>query len=49
MALNVALGIGGTFTDLIIVDESTGSLEHAKSSTTPHHAVSRQLSRNFYP
>ncbi|MBW1801648.1 MAG: hydantoinase/oxoprolinase family protein, partial [Deltaproteobacteria bacterium] len=36
MALNVALDIGGTFTDLIIVDESTGSLEHAKSSTTPH-------------
>ena len=36
MALNVALDIGGTFTDLIIVDESTGSLEHGKSSTTPH-------------
>lgn len=36
MALNVALDIGGTFTDLIIVDETTGSLEHAKSSTTPH-------------
>ncbi|MFH1488386.1 MAG: hydantoinase/oxoprolinase family protein [Pseudomonadota bacterium] len=36
MALNVALDIGGTFTDLIIVDESTGSLAHAKSSTTPH-------------
>jgi len=36
MALNVALDIGGTFTDLIIVDESTGSLAHAKSSTTPY-------------
>lgn len=37
MGLNVALDIGGTFTDLIIVDESTGTLEHAKSSTTPHN------------
>lgn len=36
MALNLALDIGGTFTDLIIVDESTGSLAHAKSSTTPY-------------
>jgi N-methylhydantoinase A len=36
MALNVALDIGGTFTDLIIIDESTGSIEQAKSSTTPH-------------
>ena len=35
MVLSVALDIGGTFTDLIIIDESTGSMEHAKSSTTP--------------
>ena len=35
MALNIGLDIGGTFTDLIIFDETTGELQHAKSSTTP--------------
>ena len=35
MALTVALDIGGTFTDLIIVDEETGAVQHGKSSTTP--------------
>ena len=36
MALNIALDIGGTFTDMIIFDESTGEIQHAKSSTTPY-------------
>jgi N-methylhydantoinase A len=35
MALNLGLDIGGTFTDLIIFDEASGALMHAKSSTTP--------------
>jgi N-methylhydantoinase A len=35
MSLNLGLDIGGTFTDLIIFDEETGNLQHAKSSTTP--------------
>ena len=35
MPLNVAVDIGGTFTDLIGYDDSTGELYNAKSSTTP--------------
>jgi N-methylhydantoinase A len=36
MALVVALDIGGTFTDLVAFDLSTGTIHHAKSSTTPY-------------
>jgi len=36
MSLNLALDIGGTFTDLIVIDEATGALAQAKSSTTPY-------------
>src|SRR5579875_470278 len=32
----VALDIGGTFTDLVAFDLATGSVHHAKSSTTPY-------------
>src|SRR5579875_1354062 len=32
----VALDIGGTFTDLVAFDLATGSVRHAKSSTTPY-------------
>jgi len=35
MALNVAVDIGGTFTDLLGYDERTGQVYQAKSSTTP--------------
>ena len=35
MGAHVALDIGGTFTDLVYVDDETGALRHAKSSTTP--------------
>ena len=35
MTLHVALDIGGTFTDLVAYDDVTGTLRHAKSSTTP--------------
>jgi N-methylhydantoinase A len=35
MALNIGLDIGGTFTDLITYDETTGELQHSKSSSTP--------------
>src|SRR5512143_2960052 len=35
MALNLGLDIGGTFTDLILFDETSGELKHANSSTTP--------------
>jgi N-methylhydantoinase A len=35
MAFQVALDIGGTFTDLVAFDDRTGELRHAKSSTTP--------------
>ena len=36
MALVIALDIGGTFTDLVAFDLSTGTIHHAKSSTTPY-------------
>ncbi|MGE5537965.1 MAG: hydantoinase/oxoprolinase family protein [Gemmatimonas sp.] len=36
MSLVVALDIGGTFTDLVAFDLATGSIRHAKSSTTPY-------------
>lgn len=39
MALNVAVDIGGTFTDLIGYDEETGRVYQAKSSTTPADLV----------
>lgn len=39
MALNVAVDIGGTFTDLIGYDESTGMVYQAKSSSTPGNLV----------
>lgn len=35
MSLHVALDIGGTFTDLVAIDDDSGELRHAKSSTTP--------------
>jgi N-methylhydantoinase A len=34
--LIIALDIGGTFTDLIAFDEASGTIRHAKSSTTPY-------------
>jgi N-methylhydantoinase A len=36
VSLVVALDIGGTFTDLVAFDLATGSISHAKSSTTPY-------------
>ena len=35
MGAHVALDIGGTFTDLVYFDDTTGELRHSKSSTTP--------------
>ena len=35
MSSHVATDIGGTFTDLVELDETTGSLRFAKVSTTP--------------
>jgi N-methylhydantoinase A len=35
LSLHVALDIGGTFTDLVAIDDDSGELRHAKSSTTP--------------
>lgn len=35
MGIRVATDIGGTFTDLVFVDEDTGELGFAKASTTP--------------
>jgi len=35
MALSVAVDIGGTFTDLLGYDDTTGRIYHGKSSTTP--------------
>ena len=35
--MRVATDIGGTFTDLVYLDEKTGRLGVAKASTTPHH------------
>jgi len=34
--LSVAVDIGGTFTDLVAFDESTGRIAQSKSLTTPH-------------
>ncbi|MFC1869459.1 hydantoinase/oxoprolinase N-terminal domain-containing protein, partial [Thermodesulfobacteriota bacterium] len=39
MSLNVAVDIGGTFTDLIGYDDETGELYHSKSPTTPKELV----------
>ncbi len=39
MALNVAVDIGGTFTDLIGYDETTGRIYQAKDPTTPKRLV----------
>ena len=36
MSLAIALDIGGTFTDLVAFDLSTGEIRQAKSSTTPY-------------
>ena len=36
MTLRVATDIGGTFTDLVVVDDPTGEVWIAKVSTTPH-------------
>ena len=36
MSLVIALDIGGTFTDLVAFDLATGSIHHAKASTTPY-------------
>ncbi len=36
MAAIIALDIGGTFTYLVAVDQATGTVHHAKSSTTPY-------------
>jgi N-methylhydantoinase A len=39
MGFIVGLDIGGTFTDLIVFDEESGEVKHAKSSTTPADLV----------
>jgi N-methylhydantoinase A len=31
----VGIDIGGTFTDLVVFDETTGSVERTKTPTTP--------------
>jgi N-methylhydantoinase A len=43
MALNVAVDIGGTFTDLIGYDDATGQIYQAKNPTTP-----RQLALGIF-
>ena len=35
MAIRLGIDVGGTFTDLVLVDEDTGRVQTAKSSTTP--------------
>jgi N-methylhydantoinase A len=35
MSARVAVDIGGTFTDLVALDETTGEVDVAKASTTP--------------
>ena len=35
--MRVASDIGGTFTDLIYLDEATGEIGMTKASTTPHN------------
>ena len=31
----VGIDIGGTFTDLVVLDEATGAMERTKTPTTP--------------
>jgi N-methylhydantoinase A len=37
--MRIATDIGGTFTDLIYLDEATGGVGLTKASTTPHNTV----------
>src|SRR5215472_12135557 len=37
MSIRTAIDIGGTFTDLVYLDETTGSIGLGKTSTTPSH------------
>jgi N-methylhydantoinase A len=37
VSVRVATDIGGTFTDLIYLDEATGEVGLTKASTTPHN------------
>lgn len=37
MAIRIATDIGGTFTDLVYLDEATGQVGLAKAPTTPHN------------
>ena len=36
MALRIGIDIGGTFTDLVALDEATGTLVDTKALSTPH-------------
>lgn len=52
MPLVVALDIGGTFTDLVAFDLSSGSITQAKSSTTPYDlsvGIRRTLDKSGLP
>ena len=52
MSLVIALDIGGTFTDLVAFDLATGSIHHAKSSTTPYDlavGIRETLSKSHLP
>jgi N-methylhydantoinase A len=52
VSLVVALDIGGTFTDLVAFDLATGSIRHAKSSTTPYDlsvGIRRTLEKSGLP
>ena len=52
MSLRVGVDTGGTFTDLVALDESTGALQFAKRPSTPHapgEAVLDVLSRLEVP
>ena len=37
MTWRIGIDVGGTFTDVAMVDEATGAIEIAKVPTTPHH------------
>ena len=46
MTLRVATDIGGTFTDLVVVDSESGDVRIAKVSTTPHDLAAGRARRD---
>jgi N-methylhydantoinase A len=42
--IRFAVDTGGTFTDIVVLDEETGDFSISKASTTPHNVLEGLLS-----